>query len=188
MFLSNKYQIWYYQIINDAKTNPRDGYTENHHIIPSSLGGNDDANNKVRLTAREHFVVHKLLVKFTSGKDRSKMSFAYCFFLGNKRFPGRVNLVFSSRDYQRRKILLAKATSELHKGKTVSKETVKKMLATRLRNNKPYPDSAREFHRENTKKRWTTDYEKMVEPHRRPSTREKISKANKGQNRHSDEG
>ena len=59
MFLSNKYQTWYYQIINNAKAHPRNGYTENHHIIPSSLGGSDDANNKVKLTAREHFVRKK---------------------------------------------------------------------------------------------------------------------------------
>lgn len=39
------------------------GYTEIHHIIPTSEGGVDDDSNKVILTAREHFLVHWLLYK-----------------------------------------------------------------------------------------------------------------------------
>ena len=36
-------------------------YYENHHIIPKCLNGNDDENNLVLLTAKEHYVCHKLL-------------------------------------------------------------------------------------------------------------------------------
>ena len=51
------------QIIENRRTNPlsKDTYGENHHIIPSSLGGSDDASNIVRLTPKEHYVVHHLL-------------------------------------------------------------------------------------------------------------------------------
>ena len=42
-----------------------DGYTEIHHIIPTSEGGADTDDNKVILTAREHFMVHWLLYKDT---------------------------------------------------------------------------------------------------------------------------
>jgi hypothetical protein len=189
MFLSNKYTTWYYKLIDDAENSPRDGYTENHHIIPTSLGGVDDKKNKVRLTAREHFVAHKLLVKMTQGKNKSKMSYAYLnFFMKSKYHLARTDLRFTSREYEKRKKVLAESASKLHKGKTVSRETIEKMLASRRRNNKPYPDSARQLHREVTKERWTTDYEKMVAPLRRQSTRDKISKANKGKNRHSEEG
>lgn len=38
-------------------------YGENHHIIPRSEGGSDDASNKVKLTAREHYIAHLLLAK-----------------------------------------------------------------------------------------------------------------------------
>ena len=34
---------------------------ENHHIIPRSMGGGDDAENLVLLTLKEHFVAHLLL-------------------------------------------------------------------------------------------------------------------------------
>jgi hypothetical protein len=38
-------------------------YYENHHIVPKSLKGSDDEENKVLLTAREHLIAHKLLIK-----------------------------------------------------------------------------------------------------------------------------
>ena len=36
-------------------------YYENHHIIPKCLNGSNEEYNKVLLTAREHYVCHKLL-------------------------------------------------------------------------------------------------------------------------------
>ncbi len=40
-----------------------DGYCERHHIIPKSLGGGDNNENLIYLTAREHFIAHLLLMK-----------------------------------------------------------------------------------------------------------------------------
>jgi len=42
---------------------PKEVYTELHHIVPKCMGGTDDQHNLVRLTGREHFVAHLLLVK-----------------------------------------------------------------------------------------------------------------------------
>ena len=39
------------------------GYTENHHILPRSMGGSDDESNLVKLTGREHWIAHLLLWK-----------------------------------------------------------------------------------------------------------------------------
>jgi hypothetical protein len=74
-YLPNKYNNYYSNIIATAKsrTLPTNVYTEKHHILPKSLGGSNDKSNLVRLTAREHFICHMLLVKFTQGKDRIKM-------------------------------------------------------------------------------------------------------------------
>lgn len=77
MFLSNKYTNIYFNIIKRAKSMPRGGYTENHHIIPRSLGGSNDADNLVKLSAREHFIAHRLLCKMTTSKDKGKMYFAF---------------------------------------------------------------------------------------------------------------
>lgn len=78
IFIDNKYTRIYYSIISNAITRelPNEIYTENHHIIPKSLGGNNAPNNIVRLSAREHFICHLLLSKMTEGKNKSKMVLA----------------------------------------------------------------------------------------------------------------
>ena len=55
------YQLIYTQLINRGKTRELNGYKECHHIIPKCIGGNDNPDNLVYLTAREHFIAHKLL-------------------------------------------------------------------------------------------------------------------------------
>lgn len=62
------YKKNYYDYISYVKTLKRkkgDGnYYERHHIIPRSLGGSDEPDNLVLLTAREHYLAHYLLWKF----------------------------------------------------------------------------------------------------------------------------
>lgn len=55
----------YTDIYNDlcANAKKRSLGDEIHHIIPKCLGGTNDSFNLVRLTYREHFIAHKLLVK-----------------------------------------------------------------------------------------------------------------------------
>jgi hypothetical protein len=76
MFTENKYSKYYFRIIENRQRNPLNGYVEKHHIIPKSLGGTNKKSNIVALSAREHFLCHRLLVKMTIGKDRMKMSYA----------------------------------------------------------------------------------------------------------------
>jgi len=73
MYLQNKYTRWYYNIIQRAQTRTISGYTEKHHIIPRSLGGNNAEINIVKLTAKEHFICHLLLTKMLTGSSRHKM-------------------------------------------------------------------------------------------------------------------
>jgi hypothetical protein len=40
------------------------------------MGGSNDSDNIVKLTYREHFICHRLLVKMTTGADQRKMAFA----------------------------------------------------------------------------------------------------------------
>lgn len=82
MFLKNKYTTWYYQIIDNRIKNPlEDIYTERHHIIPKSLGGNNK-ENLVDLSAREHFLVHWLLTKMSNNTNVIiKMSRALAFMM-----------------------------------------------------------------------------------------------------------
>lgn len=68
MYLPNKYTKWYNSIISNAQSRPTCGYTEQHHIIPKSLGGSNEPSNLVKLSAREHFICHWLLTKMVEGK------------------------------------------------------------------------------------------------------------------------
>ena len=54
-----------YERIYDTLTSKdsQSEYTEEHHIIPKCMGGTDDKGNLVKLTAREHYIAHKLLTK-----------------------------------------------------------------------------------------------------------------------------
>jgi hypothetical protein len=72
--LNPKYRIWYYRLMGGAQLRVIPTcYTENHHILPKSLGGGDEPENMVRLTYREHFIAHWLLTKFHVGSDLRKM-------------------------------------------------------------------------------------------------------------------
>lgn len=74
--MQNKYRVWYYNIINTALSESRVYNSiqyENHHILPKSMGGNNTLNNIAILTFREHFICHRLLVKFLKGRDKAKM-------------------------------------------------------------------------------------------------------------------
>lgn len=78
IFLTNKYSKWYFAIIKNRVDNPikDNSYVEKHHIIPKSIGGSNKKENLVALTPKEHFVCHLLLVKMTTGKFKTKMSYA----------------------------------------------------------------------------------------------------------------
>lgn len=61
------YQTVYNSIIYNAKNMSRfktdKTYYEIHHILPRCLMGSDEESNLVLLTAKEHFICHKLLTK-----------------------------------------------------------------------------------------------------------------------------
>ena len=57
------YKKQYERLITRAQNRVLEGYSEKHHILPRCLGGTDEEDNLARLTAREHFTAHVLLVK-----------------------------------------------------------------------------------------------------------------------------
>jgi hypothetical protein len=99
LFINNKYTKWYYTIINNAKDRLITEYSEKHHIIPRSLGGTNDKNNIIRLTSKEHFVVHLLLTKMTIGNAKYKMNFAL-HMLSNAKNIGQGRYIPSGKIYE----------------------------------------------------------------------------------------
>jgi len=115
--LTNKYSKLYYKITSNAKQRTTEGYTELHHIIPQSIGGSNDKENLVELTAREHFICHWLLIKMTEGKDRSKMLYALNGMKAENRYQQRYHTKITARVYEKYRIEHAHNHSETMKGK-----------------------------------------------------------------------
>jgi hypothetical protein len=57
------YKNIYYSLMEKAQSRVLGGYVEKHHIIPKCMGGDNAVSNIVRLSAKEHFIAHKLLVR-----------------------------------------------------------------------------------------------------------------------------
>lgn len=71
------YKKIYDAIIEKAKLDNRIKgvvYYESHHIVPKSLGGSNCKENRVLLTAKEHFVCHRLLVKIYKNDSKKYLS------------------------------------------------------------------------------------------------------------------
>lgn len=105
----------YNSIIQTARSQNRtresDVYYENHHIVPKCLGGTNDKENLVLLTAREHFVCHKLLTYVY--KDNRKIIYAF----HRMCFSRKDKIRLSSKDYAYIRELIASIPG-FNKGKT----------------------------------------------------------------------
>jgi hypothetical protein len=130
MFKENKYYSWYFQIINNAQSRSlNNNYTETHHIVPKSLGGSDQVENLVELTAREHFICHWLLTKCVI-KNKEKMDYALWLMI-NVENQVQERYTVNSKTYEILRKTLAKTFSKQHTGRKMSEETKRKISETR---------------------------------------------------------
>ena len=118
LFTANKYTRWYYDIVDRAKTRVLDAdtYIETHHIIPRSLGGDNNKSNLAILTGREHFICHWLLTKMvTNTKEKYQMWNAFSCMLYREN-PNQERYRVSSRVFENIKSAGAKIKSEKFSG------------------------------------------------------------------------
>jgi hypothetical protein len=88
----------YNRLIQKRKKHLVTGYAEKHHILPKCLGGADDENNLVELTAREHFIAHLLIHKiYKCGKTAYALWMMQC---KSPSFKGERNFIKNSRMYE----------------------------------------------------------------------------------------
>ena len=70
-------------------------YVEKHHIIPKCMGGTNEKSNLTILTAKEHFICHKILCNIYPENEKLKYAFwGMC----NQRT--KRNYIVTSRDYE----------------------------------------------------------------------------------------
>jgi len=99
-------------------------YTEKHHIIPVCMGGDNKKNNLTKLTAKEHFICHKILCKLYPDNEKLRYAFwAMCNQKVNR------NYIVSSRDYEFAKLLCL----EMWK-RPKSKNVINKIIETKKYN------------------------------------------------------
>lgn len=127
LFIDNKYTATYFCIINRAKVRILNGYSEEHHIIPKSVGGSNHSTNLVLLTAKEHFICHRLLTKMTTGEVKRKMTFA-AWAMTMRNNKNKYNKI-SARTYS----YLKEERAKLLRGIKVSKVTLEKRRAARAK-------------------------------------------------------
>jgi hypothetical protein len=135
------YEKIYNEIIENAiKLNRKRNqgiYLEEHHILPRCKDGTNDKNNLVMLTAREHFLCHKLLHKMFP--HDSKLYFAY---RAMTAFDVTGNRGISAREFEYTKKLFAKFISLNNSGRVFTEEHLQK-----LRDNNPNIGGLTEEHK-----------------------------------------
>ena len=61
------------------------GYTEKHHIVPRCMGGTDDIDNLVDLSAKGHYLAHRLLTKIHPNNTKLLFAFSMMGMAKNRR-------------------------------------------------------------------------------------------------------
>lgn len=118
------YQKIYDSIIHSARNKKFQGYTESHHIIPVCMGGSNNKENLVELSARQHFICHWLLFKI---HKTAKLAYAWnamCMNFSKKRY--------SSKSFSYAREEWAKRIAIANVGKTVSPESKQKMALAKI--------------------------------------------------------
>lgn len=171
------YEKIYNQIVNRAKNRILECYTEKHHIIPRCMGGSDDKENLVSLTAREHFLCHHLLVRIYPENIKLKFAlWAMC----NMKSKRQSRYVPSSKIYESIKLEVIKLISEKKKGVKLTEEHKRKTSET-LKGRKRPQEVIDKIHKKRLVSGWKHSDEtrkKMTGRKLSEETRKKISKAN----------
>ncbi len=201
-FLDNKYTKWYFNIIENAKSqnrkkfeknDPEYVYYENHHILPKSLYieykcFKKNFWNSVLLTEKEHFICHWLLTKcFVNKNDNIKMNFclikmARCqsHIIISKNIQRKTMTGRKHTEETKKKLSEIKLKNNPFKGKKHSEETRKK-ISEKVKLNKPNRDFMKnEKWLENNRKRFKgKKIEEILGSEKAKTYKENKSKNNK---------
>ena len=130
----SKYLKWYFDLIEKRKNDPPNEFYEKHHILPKSIFPEfeNDIENLVSLSYREHFIAHILLYKHYKylNKDYEKTKMA---------FPLTLMKYFSSTEkHNSRKFEYVKKISSINRiGKSTITEEGRERISKRMKKNNP---------------------------------------------------
>lgn len=142
------YEKIYFNIIENSRRKERSKndsvYYEKHHIVPLSLGGSNDKNNLVLLTAKEHFLCHLLLTKIYKHKDKKsyiKMVRAFVIMSTTENKSQKGKRILNSKSYEKLKLFIygpngiLTGENSTFFGKTHSENTKNKIRERQTKNN-----------------------------------------------------
>lgn len=138
------YKKIYNNIIDNRKSNPisTNVYSEIHHILPRSLGGDDSSDNLIRLSAREHFICHALLAEMFERYSFEWYKMNHAFML-MRASTSKQERYFNSRLYELKRNDFSKTMSKAQSG-TKNSQFGKKWITdgicnTRINNDTEIP-------------------------------------------------
>jgi hypothetical protein len=112
------YKYHYDELIRNygKKEKPIGVYTEGHHVVPKFMGGSDENDNIVYLTAKEHYIAHFLLWKIYRNTE---MTYAFRLMNANRGILG-------SSTFERLRKEYSTKSSELLAGRKNTDEQMRK--------------------------------------------------------------
>lgn len=115
------YKKIYEDICKRGQNREINDYTEKHHIVPKCMGGDNRFDNITKLTAKEHFLCHRLLCEIHPQNKELVWAF-WLLAIGKRRYKKLEPYNVSARQYERaRKLFIDKVKdqpiSEEHKNK-----------------------------------------------------------------------
>lgn len=157
-------------IANALARTDTEGYVEIHHILPRSFGGSDEKDNLVKLTGREHFLIHQLLAKMFP-----KTGMVHATFLMACMHKDGRNIRVNSRIFESLRIAHSKRVSENEEA------NLKKSLSLLGRKQSAEHVKARTEARKSNGKSWHSD--ETVKKNSESNTGKKRSGRKKGDDR-----
>ena len=156
MYIQNKYHDLYFKIIENSKNRILSSSIkkEIHHILPKSLGGTNDNENLAVLTLKEHWICHRLLVKFLKDKNHIRKMYNALYMMAVKDYR-----TVNARIYEQIKNNVEPWNKNIkgYKGTPCSEKT--KEYFSNLYKNKQRPESDKMAMREGWKKLKESGYE-----------------------------
>ena len=129
-YLIMDYTKVYNSICERGQKRKIEGYTEKHHIIPKCMGGSDKPENITNITAKEHFLCHKLLCEIYPKVN--ELIWAYWLMaIGASRYKHLKPYKASSREYERLRVKFVKSRKDKPLTKT-HKENIGKANSKRV--------------------------------------------------------
>lgn len=181
-FIDNKYTKMYFKIIDKALCRTNEVIYENHHILPKAknlypeyASLSEYPWNKVKLTLREHFLCHRILIKCLVGIQKYSMIYALKRLCHGKQHYTQRNYEIAKLEF----IKINKGKTHGSYGKKLSKETRLKMSIRGKGKSKSLSHRTK-IGEANSKRKWTDESRKKASISGSNKTLSNIHKKNIG--------